>query len=273
MVKMDRAFVFNITCIGYSHLKENKTGQDFSGVWASGKNAIAAVADGHGGDSYYRSDRGAQFAVEAALECIKEYLNINTTPFINHSKSLLVLEKSIIALWHKKVEDDVKNNSIEPIKGDIFTPYGTTLIAAAVTEHYWFAIQIGDGKCVVLDDETISQPIPWDEKCFLNQTTSLCDDDAISQFRHYYDENLPGFIFLGTDGIDDSFPIKENEKYLGKFYLNVCETLFIDNSKNFLTEDLMLWRDQLDEMLYKLSKKGSGDDISIAGIICKFINS
>jgi len=65
-------FAFSATRIGASHLKMGKPCQDYSAHLISDKVAIAIVADGHGGESYYRSDRGAQFAVETALKCIKE---------------------------------------------------------------------------------------------------------------------------------------------------------------------------------------------------------
>jgi len=64
---------------------------------------------------------------------------------------------------------------------------------------------------------------------------------------------------LGSDGIDDSFPINENEGYLANFYLSVY--------RNFLEEGLEKGELQLREILPKITLKGSNDDISIAGII------
>jgi len=252
-----RVSAFNASCIGASHIKEERPCQDYSLCRTDGKTAIAAVADGHGADIHYRSDRGSRFAAEAALHCIKEFITLKTAPLCEPDALLNALEKSIIAEWQKKVACDVKAN---PVEGDELEPYGTTLIAAAVTEHYWFAIQIGDGKCVVINSEKeATQPVPWDDRCFLNRTTSLCDEEAAGLFRHYYSETQPLAIFLGSDGIDDSFPVNENEKHLASFYFSVYD--------NFKKEGLKNGEIQLRKMLPRLTQKGSGDDVSIAGII------
>jgi len=263
-----KSMAFNATSTGASHIKENKPCQDFSMCWTSGgtlfglggnsgKIAIAAVADGHGADLHFRSDRGSRFAAEAAVQCIKEFVLQNKNTLNNPAVLLSALEKSIIAAWYEKIADDIRGDAINT---DAFIPYGTTLLAAALTENYWFAIQIGDGKCVVFNTEgRISQPVPWDEKCFLCQTTSLCDENAGNLFRHFYGETLPLAVFLGSDGIDDSFPVKDNEEHLARFYREVYN--------NFVKEGLKKGSSQLREMLPLLTQKGSGDDVSIAGII------
>ena len=182
---------------------------------------------------------------------------VKSNGLTNSDAALQSFEKSVIAAWYEKINNDVRN---DPIKGDMFTPYGTTLLAAAITEFYWFAIQIGDGKCFIINrDGCVSHPVPWDERCFLNRTTSLCDNEANNNFRHYYSEILPAAIFLGSDGIDDSFPVNNNNEHLTLFYKNIYE--------NFISEGLHKGETQLREMLPLLTQKGSGDDISIAGII------
>jgi hypothetical protein len=89
--------------------------------------------------------------------------------------------------------------------------------------------------------------------------------DAVDLFRHYYSETLPLAVFLGSYGIDDSFPVNENEneEYLSDFYTSVY--------RNFLDEGLQKGKIQVTEMLPKLTQKGSGNDVSIAGIIRKTI--
>jgi len=253
---------FSATCIGASHLKEGKPCQDYSACWVSANNdqsgfAIAAVADGHGGEPHFRSDRGAVFAVETAIERIKEFVMFNNSSLCEADQYLIMLEKSIIVSWHEKIANDARS---DPLDGDLHSPYGTTLIATALTKHYWFAIQIGDGKCVVFNnDKSISQPVTWDERCFLNRTTSLCDEKASGMFRHFYSEETPLAIFLGSDGIDDTFPMNENEKHLGSFYQSIFD--------NFVEEGLKKGEKQMKQMLPLFTKKGSGDDVSIAGII------
>ena len=255
-------FAFSSTCIGASHLKTETPCQDFSSHWNFKKTAIIAVADGHGSDDHYRSDRGSRFAVEAAMHCIKELIYINKKEIKKPDIALESLEKSIIALWYEKIAENIRGDPIDKclVPEEAFTPYGTTLLAAAITGHYWFALQIGDGKCVCFDtDGSASQPVPWDEKCFLNRTTSLCDENAKSLFRHFYSGSLPTAIFIGSDGVDDSFPINKNEEHLARFYKSVYN--------NFVNEGRQNGEIQLRDMLPLLTKKGSGDDVSIAGLI------
>ena len=259
MVKKE-IYTFSATCIGESHLKMEIPCQDFSSHLNNGQFVIISVADGHGSEEHYRSDRGSRFAVEAALQCAKDVVFTNKTRLKNPGTALEALEKSIITLWYEKIAENIRGDPLSSgVNSGDYSPYGTTLLAAAMTEYYWFAVQIGDGKCVCLREGSSIQPVPWDEKCFLNRTTSLCDENAASLFRHYYSETLPDAIFLGSDGIDDSFPINKNEEHLERFYKSVYN--------NFKSEGRQNGEIQLRDMLPLLTKKGSGDDVSIAGII------
>ena len=95
-----------------------------------------------------------------------------------------------------------------------------------VTDEYSFGLQIGDGKCVYIDaDGKFSEPIPWDENCQLNVTTSICDSDAIDEFRYFVTENTPTAVFIGSDGIDDSYASDEE---LYALYRSILK-IFIEN--------------------------------------------
>jgi hypothetical protein len=106
-------------------------------------------------------------------------------------------------------------------------------------------------------DGNICDPIPWNEKCFLNRTTSLCDEKALDNFRYCFStDNFPVAIYVGTDGIDDSFGSDER---LFSFYRRLTEAfaqLGFDKGKK-----------ELKEYLPELTKQGSGDDVSISGIV------
>lgn len=120
------------------------------------------------------------------------------------------------------------------------------------------AFQIGDGKCVALrKDGTPWEPIPWDDRCFLNKTTSICDTDALSRFRCCYGgiDTAPVAIFLGSDGIDDSFGEEEN---LYNFYIQLAKGFSQDGHEATVRD--------LKQSLPVLSKRGSQDDMSAAGI-------
>ncbi|MDE7421390.1 MAG: hypothetical protein K2N35_14420 [Muribaculaceae bacterium] len=101
------------------------------------------------------------------------------------------------------------------------------------------------------------QFIPWDDKCFLNKTTSICDSDAASEFRFVYcgDGTFPEAVFLGSDGIDDTYG--DGDK-LTDFYIRIYKEIATSSPKQVkktLASDLPI-----------ISKMGSQDDMSIACI-------
>lgn len=115
--------------------------------------------------------------------------------------------QSIVARWNFKVDENI---TAEPFteaelegvsdrararyeKGEKQqSAYGATLIGIVVTKSFWFGVHIGDGKCVAFDREgSPSEPIPWDEQCFLNVTTSICDSNALAEFRHFFSREIP----------------------------------------------------------------------------------
>lgn len=137
--------------------------------------------------------------------------------------------------------------------------YGCTLMAYAQTPGYWFAFHLGDGKCVsmrIADGQLVcEQPIPWDEKCFLNKTTSLCDSNALEEFRYCYQGNgeFPRAVFLGSDGIDDSYGDGE---ILNNFYIQLFKIIIRKGYDMALKE--------LKKSLPIISQRGSKDDMSVA---------
>ncbi len=73
---MGRRIVFNVTKMGASHVKSGKPCQDYSISWQSEDKtiSIAIVCDGHGGDTYVRSDVGSKLAAKVALENIRDFV-------------------------------------------------------------------------------------------------------------------------------------------------------------------------------------------------------
>lgn len=266
----------NLTSIGASHIRVGKECQDFSLSESTDTYSMAVVCDGHGGENYFRSAYGSCFAAQAASACISEFMqDFDTTVVPAKPEQLLVqLEKSIIAKWNTSVWEHYESNpfSEEELNSisesrrqrvlsgkSIESTYGTTLIALAWTKSFWFGMQIGDGKCVRINkDGAFDQPIPANEKCFLNTTTSICDANAIEDFRHYFSTEMPAAIFCGSDGIDDSF-IRDEQLY--KLYSTVARSLSENEFDTAYAE--------LEDYLPRLSSKGSGDDVSIAGILDK----
>ena len=296
---LDAMNSFSTFCQGESHILIDKVCQDYALDESKKGVSIAIVCDGHGGERYFRSDVGAKFAAEVTLKQIKTLLKdfgtiakiLETSVFTqvealttqrakgNHDKETEVdksfrqLFKSIIACWHMAIEEHAANNplteqelSVVPEKytsvflDNLEKTYGCTLMAVVATQKYWFAFHIGDGKCISFNaNGTWMEPIPWDDNCFLNKTTSLCDSDAIDEFRYCYGgrSSRPAAIFLGSDGIDDSFGETEN---MVNFYVQIAK--MIGDGKDGHEKALQ----SLKEDLPKLSKIGSKDDMSVAAV-------
>lgn len=283
------------SCQGESHILVNKVCQDASFSQTADGVSMAIVCDGHGGARYFRSDVGSKMAVEATRTCVSAFVKevdiklFAGKPFTQKQaitseasanaptkdtqtdKALRQLFSSIIYSWHKKMEEHAQSAPLtdeEREKVDaryiadfksgkgLEKTYGCTLMCYVCAPGYWFAFHVGDGKCIAFDENgNWCEPIPWDERCFLNKTTSLCDSSAIDEFRYCYegDGHFPLAVVLGSDGMDDSFGESEN---MVNFYVQVLKLLASKGEEDA--------RKTIEEALPQLSKIGSKDDMSIA---------
>lgn len=197
----------------------------------------------------------------------------------NAHKALTWLFSHIITQWNLAIAKHARDNELsewenehveQKYKDEFLTmresddasfekTYGCTLMAYVQTPGYWFAFHLGDGKGVfmrIADDQLVcEQPIPWDDKCFLNKTTSLCDSDALDEFRYCYQGNgeFPRAAFLGSDGMDDSYGDGE---ILNNFYIQLFK-IIIRKGNEFAKKELI-------HSLPLISKRGSKDDMSVA---------
>ena len=261
--------------------------------------SIIVVADGLGDKNCFRSSRGSQIAVECASAGIQEFLNIYNDEYIknqiNDLKTWTLVEKEfdqkihtlinyIITQWYIRVEIDFTDNPFTEEELNAIDEkhriqyaefdkkskaYATTLIAAAAAEHYWFGIHIGDGRFTVLyPDGSFAQPVPWDDRCFLNNTTTIRDQDAHERTRYHFSAHrstahrstaAPVAIYLCSDGIDDNYPVEKNEEYL----YNVYKTI----SLTFAEAGFESTCKQLDGLVNKFATEGKADDTSLGVII------
>lgn len=261
---------------------------------------VAIVCDGHGGKRYFRSDIGARLAAEITERNLLQFLRnvgndlISNKPFTSSgsiatqislqqfektddiTKALRQLFSSIIYEWNTQVSNHALAHPITEDEKNILEShwieefnrgeslekvYGCTLMCFARTDKIWLAFHIGDGKCISFDvNGKWSEPIPWDDRCFLNKTTSICDTSALDEFRYCYagDGTFPVAIFLASDGIDDSFGAEEN---MVNFYIQIIKSL-IKNIKDDVEKEIQ-------ETLPELSKIGSKDDMSISMVYDK----
>ena len=288
--------------------------------------SVVAVADGHGSSKCFRSEIGAVKAIEAVRICLTSFIRgtdgihgsilsqlaemreDNYIEVCQEVKAMLsVLARKIIDKWFVSVMKDEESNplQIDERLGKLDQKYrdryindvdyrchayGTTLMVVAVCNNFWFGLHIGDGKCVALyKDGTWRLPIPWDDKCEFNTTTSICDDDSLAGFRYWFgyknksgvctecgfgvsgqgrdyvlkDASYPLAIFCGSDGVEDSYPRVNNDKYVINFYRNRIITA--------AEQGLDAFDKEIDGLALRFADRESTDDVSISGIICESI--
>jgi serine/threonine protein phosphatase PrpC len=185
---------------------------------------------------------------------------------INHKLLLRQLAANIINEWRERVEVHFNENEITPEEQAIYDKhyseqenihkiYGATLVLAAMSEKISFVVLTGDSPCLVFGDDGSCRvpPETINPDCEMGFTTSLSDTDAITNFRYFWTEQQPKAIMVCSDGVKDSY----SENDFNNFGAVLLKEMEKDHEAAFeFTKD---W-------LPKLSERGSGDDMSIAGI-------
>lgn len=268
-------------CRGSEHIRQDKPLQDFSGSTSNRQKscAYALIADGHGGEKYFRSEHGSRIAVSCAVEEINKVLkdllfHIKEKKVDVIDKSLKNLCAKILLSWRERVcahfsehpltEDEKRQCEALKIalpisEEEIPTLYGSTLLSAVYFEkfEFWFALQIGDGKTVAIrEDGSAFCPIPEDEGMGFGVTASLCGARAAEHFFYNFGFGRLGGIAVMSDGLTDSF----DKDKLPDFILNIQKNALADRERT---------KGELEAFLPKLSEQGSGDDVSFAGIFCE----
>lgn len=298
---MDQVYAFHETVIGHLHVLNEMPCEDSSISFSAedGRYNIAIVADGHGSKSCYRSEVGSKAATDVARKCLKELAEVTLESkaaedrfykdmFSNpryRKVTIRQLTDTIIARWHDWVVEHYKNNPPTPEEisestendNTIAHIYGTTLIAALKLPKCLILIQQGDGRCdVFYGDGSVDQPIPWDARCEDTTTTSLCDEDAADSFRSYVinlaDKPVMA-CYLGSDGIEDAY--RDTYEGLGGSHslMGGLHTFYKDLTCQLAAMGRIKFENYLKTMLPefsadgKFSRSGSGDDISVAGIV------
>lgn len=301
---MDQVFTFHSTVRGHLHVMNEFPCEDSSSSFSAenGRYHIAIVADGHGSKSCFRSNYGSKVATEVALACLRQfaeatlaseeleerfYKDVFSNPRYRHM-TIKRLTDTVLAEWHDRVLDNYRNNpptleemgecAVEYQNGK--NPahiYGTTLIAALQMPRCLILLHQGDGRCdVFYEDGTVDQPIPWDPRCEDTATTSLCDEDAAERFRScVIDLSKKSVIacFVGCDGVEDAY--RDTYEGLGGTHtlmggVHTFYKYLICQVAQMGQEDFKSW---LPEFLTKFSsdgifsRNGSGDDVSVSGIV------
>lgn len=258
--------------IGKSHVLNGLNCEDYSLDYSDESLSFIAISDGHGDKNCFRSDRGARYACEIALHLCKDFQritsHIDNVKHCDFERLIISLETEIADKWKAMVLSDVQDHpflekeilSASPEAQEVYRSgsrlekaYGCTLIIAMCTEKYWLSCQIGDGKCIAaFRDGVFVEPIPIDENCLGNRSTSLCNSNAKDSFRHYYSSERPLAVFVSSDGIEESFDQAGlyNCFYSIGYWLK--ESGFDETKK------------KVDDLLPQISEGGSGDDVSLA---------
>ncbi len=290
---IDNYEAFALSVIGESHIIKNTECQDSSGYYSDKKYKIVVVSDGHGDTACFRSHIGSKLAVRACMEGLLTL--VCETEKNSYEKKLKDIIKNrklqkefcrqlsggIVTRWNSMVKNHLDENPIldelekfgaDDISGHkLFEEYrkgkhlnhiyGATLIGALITDDFIIALQHGDGKCIFLKKDGFCEPIPWDDRCIMNITTSLCDVDAANSFRYYIsssdDKDLPRAVFVATDGIEDSY---DNNEAMLCFYRILLNDLCGFGKEQTIVRLENGW-------LSEISKKGSADDMSLGCIV------
>jgi hypothetical protein len=146
---------------------------------------------------------------------------------------------------------------------EIEMAYGCTLLAIVRTPHFWLGFQLGDGKCIAFNKAgQWSEPIPWDEQCSGNLTTSMCQSNPLDSFRYAYGTDFFPVLFIGSDGMDSAYGNDEEMaiQSLALLYSGMIKSIARNGFEKALQD--------IKDTLPRLSAKGvSQDDISLGGII------
>jgi serine/threonine protein phosphatase PrpC len=273
---------FKAIARGESHKEKDLPCQDAVFYKQYSNGGIIAVADGHGSEKHFRSDTGSDCAVKIAVDTVSEFNKLlketeSPSKVVVDAKRLISppsevqikqLERTIITRWRDAVLEHFSQNPLNETERELCARlkldgadentqarfYGTTLLAALFKKEFWFVLQIGDGKCVIVDAQGAARfPGIDDEALGFGKTTSLCDSKAAENFREIYGSAPIKGITLATDGVTDSFIPDAYLEFHKKLYADFCH-------------DAKMASDGVEKGISVWAANGSRDDAAMAGI-------
>jgi serine/threonine protein phosphatase PrpC len=196
------------------HVRDEIPLQDAVLTWTDGTQAVAAVADGHGHKAHFRSDTGSALAVVCAVEELRRVVVELTDPE-TAGDIVTTTAEAIVDSWVTKVRHHIEANPFDlgderhvAMVDDQLRPYGTTLLAAAVSGDLLVVLQIGDGDAVLVTDQGEAlRAVPDDPQLDGLHTSSLCEPEPLRALRTaVVDTRVEdiALMFLCTDGFGTS---------------------------------------------------------------------
>jgi len=182
---------FAATQMGSSHRINGLPNQDASLTSVADGLAVAAVADGHGHRTHFRSREGAWMAVETVGALMSAARGLDAESLDDLLAGSVRAE--LVQGWRDRVlrhaaEHPCTSSELALLGGDtadhLVLAYGTTVVVAVSTGAALGLLQLGDGDAVVtFTDGEVVQPLPDDPMLDGHRTTSLCQPDALRSVR------------------------------------------------------------------------------------------
>jgi hypothetical protein len=239
---------------------------------------ILSIADGHGSNKYFRSDRGSRFAATIGAGLMREFLNVRQSYNASQIESEAgeILPIKFTRRWREAVGDDLERQPLsqdeldrleekegararQVVEAHPLLAYGATTLTVALTLSFVIYLQLGDGEIVtVAETGEVSKPLPEDGRLIANETTSLCSETAAQDFRcvRPLADPTPALILVTTDGYANSFTDEAGFLKVGNDILGMLRTDGFDA----VNRSVKGW-------LEEATRMGSGDDCTL-GIIC-----
>jgi len=242
---------------GAIHVRQDAPCQDALYIQVDEHYTIACVADGHGSASCPYSSDGAQAAVQVAAKLLASMLEKDLTAAVISAQKEIWLPRQLETHWKEAVRTIHAEKGRDDADPFPYIQYGTTLLTIAATASFVFALQIGDGDILMIDQSGNARLLlPMEEKVG-EDTESLCLTDAWKYIRTQIipwnsADGAPLFL-LSTDGYANGFANTAGFVKAGVDFLQ----LWKDEGMDYINKNLPDW-------LRLSSEKGSGDDIALA---------
>lgn len=252
---------------GAAHERDGRPNQDAVAsavVGGADPALIVAVADGHGGARYLRSDAGSSIAVSVATEVLGDWWSDQASTSERARRATLSgrVLPDLVERWRTEVAahltatpftDEERAAQDNDLDADIWVSYGATLLAVVLALDSTASIQLGDGDIVGAGGGRAPRHlVEDDDRLIAGATTSLCLRDAARDFRISITTDPMELVLLSTDGYANAFAD-------GDWYVQVCADL----TEQVTSRGLGPVAGELEGWLESSARVG-GDDVTVA---------